>query len=337
MSTQKTFYGAAAILVAALLVITAFQFIGGAPEKDVYLLKLGHDQTSGHPYDLGAKKFAEALENATNGKIIIKIFPNSQLGDTPEQIEQLRMGSLDLSIAAFSHVSQFIPEFRLFGAPYLFESSEQFAHVFDGQVGKMLDEISLKRYGIRLLNTFTSGNRILFNRKHPVLKPDDLSDLKIRVMLGEADAKTWKALGAIPAPMPYSELYSALQAGVIDGAENETVSIMRNRFYETCSYFSITDHLVLPMGVFISDKTLQELPEEYHSLIFEEAKNAAIWEREYIAQMNADALDEMVSKYGVKANQVDKASFMERGKLVQDTLAKEFEVTDLLEKIRSAK
>ena len=336
MSKQKSLYGIAAVVV-ALIVIAAFRFMGGNAKSEVYLLKLGHDQTSGHPYDLGAKKLAEALETATNGKLKIKIFPNSQLGDTPEQIEQLRMGSLDLSIAAFSHASQFVPEFRLFGAPFLFESSEHFANVFDGEVGKILDEISLKRYGIRLLNTFTSGNRILFNRKHPVSNPDDLSDLKIRVMLGEADSKTWKAFGAIPAPMPYSELYSALQAGVIDGAENEAVSILRNRFYETCSYFSLTDHLVLPMGVFISDKTLQTLPEEYRRLIYEEAKKAARWEREYIAQRNADTLEEMVSKYGVTANPVDKALFMERGKPVQDELAQEFEVTDLLEKIRSAR
>lgn len=336
MGKQKILYVISAIIV-ALVVVAALQFTGGHEKSEVYLLKLGHDQTSGHPYDLGAKKLAEALETATNGQLKIKIFPNSQLGDTPEQIEQLRMGSLDLSIAAFSHASQFIPEFRLFGAPYLFESSEHFANVFDGEVGKILDEISLKRYNIRLLNTFSSGNRILFNRKHAVSNPDDLGDLKIRVMLGEADSKTWKAFGAIPAPMPYSELYSALQAGVIDGAENETVSILRNRFYEICSYFSLTDHLVLPMGIFISDKTLQTLPGEWHGLIYEEAKKAAIWEREYIAQRNADALEEMISKYGVTANPVDKTLFMERGKPVQDELAQEFGVVDLLEEIRSMK
>ena len=337
MSTKKSLYGILSIIVVAIVTTAIFKSTGNTPKEDIYLLKLAHDQTSDHPYDLGAKQFAEALESKTNGKIKIKIYPNSQLGDTPEQIEQLKMGSLDISIAAFSHVSQFVPEFRLFGAPYLFESREQFANVFDGEVGKLLDEISLKRYGIRLLSTFSSGDRILFNRKHPVLKSDDLSDLKIRVMLGEADSKTWKAFGAIPTPMPYSELYSALQAGVIDGAENEPVSILRNRFYETCSYFSITNHLVLPMGIFISDKTLQKLPEEYRSLIFEEAKNAAIWERDYIAKMNSDALEEMVSKYGVKENQVDKASFMEKGKPIQDELAQEFDVTDLLEKIRAAK
>jgi hypothetical protein len=102
--------------------------------------------------------------------------------DTPEQIEQLKIGTLDLSIAAYSHASQFIPELGIFRAPYLFESDEHFANVFDGEIGTILDKTSLKRYGIRLLTTFTSGNRILFNRKRSVFTPNDLSDLKIRVM-----------------------------------------------------------------------------------------------------------------------------------------------------------
>jgi len=323
------------VLTFTISTILLFSFDSVAEEQ--YVLRLAHDQTSGHPYDLGAKRFGEAVEARTNGAVTIKIYPASQLGDTPEQIEGLKMGTVDLSIAAFSHVSQFIPELGIFGAPYLFESDEHFANVFDGEVGQILDEISQKRYDIRLLTTYTSGNRVLFNRKRSVFTPNDLSDLKIRVMLGPADSLTWKTFGAIATPMPYSELYSAMQAGVVDGGENEAVSVLRNRFYEPCPYIATTYHLVLPMGVFMSNKTFQELPEEYRKIVLEEAQKSAIWERDYITMMNDEALDEMISKYGVKANLVDKVAFMEKGKPVQEVVAKELGLMDLLEKIRAAK
>jgi len=323
------------VLAFTISSILLFSLVSVAEEQ--YVLKLAHDQSSGHPYDLGAKRFGEAVEERTKGAVKIVIYPASQLGDTPEQIEGLKMGTLDLSIAAFSHVSQFIPELGIFGAPYLFENEEHFANVFDGEVGKIIDEFSLKRYDIRLLSTYTSGDRVLFNSRRSVFTPKDLSDLKIRVMLGPADALTWKAFGAIATPMPYSELYSAMQTGVVDGGENECVSVMLNKFYEPCPYIAITHHLVLPMGVFMSSKTFKELPEEYQKIVFEEAQKSAIWERDYINKMNEDALNEMISKYGVKANLVDKVAFIEKGKPVQEIVAKDLGLMDLLEKIRAVK
>jgi len=325
------------IFVLAFAILTVLLFSLGINAEEQSVLRLAHDQTSGHPYDLGAKRFGEAVEARTNGAVTIKIYPASQLGDTAEQIEGLKMGTLDLSIAAFSHVSQFVPELGIFGAPYLFESDKQFDNVFDGEVGQILDNISLKRYNIRLLTTYTSGNRVLFNSKRSVFTPNDLEGLKIRVMTGPADALTWKTFGAIATPMAYSELYSAMQAGVVDGGENECVSVLRNKFYEPCPYIATTYHLVLPMGVFISNKTFQELPEEYRKIVLEEAQKSAIWERDYITRMNNEALDEMISKYGVKANLVDKVAFMEKGKPVQEIVAKNLGVMDLLEKIRAAK
>jgi len=305
--------------------------------ESTYILKLAHDQTSGHPYDLGVKQFASAVEAATDGAVTIKIYPSAQLGDTAEQIEGLRMGVLDLSLAAFSHVSQFVSEFGLFGAPYLFEDEEHFANVFDGPVGKSLDAACREKYNIRLLCTFTSGYRLLFNRKRPVLSIDDLAGLKIRVMSGEADALTWKAYGAIPAPMPYSECYSALQAGVIDGAENEPVSILANKFYEPCPYFAVTDHLVLPMGLFMSEQTLKKLPSEYQQVIIEEAQKAAIWERDYITDQNQKAIEQMVADYGVEVTYPDKDELREKSIAVQELVSDKMDLSELLEQVKAAK
>ena len=194
--------------ISLALVLSALAAGGAAAQQT---LKLGHSQPAGHPYDLGFKRFADTVAKDTDGRIKIEVYPSSQLGEAVERIEGLRIGALDLTEGAFSHASQFCPELGLFGAPFLFSSQAQFAAVMDGEVGEELDRICNDRFGIRLLATFTSGNRLLFNSKRPIETAADLEGLKVRVMGGEADAMTWQVFGAIPAPMPYSEVYSALQ------------------------------------------------------------------------------------------------------------------------------
>ncbi len=299
-------------------------------------LKLGTDQPDGHPYDLGVKHFAELVSQKTSGAITIEIYPGAQLGDSGEQIEGLQLGTLDMSLAAFSHASQFCKELGLFGAPFLFKDEAHFAAVFDGEVGTELDRACQERYGIRLLNTFTSGYRLMFNGKRPVNEVDDLQGLKIRVMGGEADAMTWKVFGAIPAPMPYSEVYSALQAGVIDGAENEFASILANRFYESAPYFANTKHLVLPMGLFISDRIYSDLTDAERQAFREAALEAAQWQRDLMKERNAAAIAEMQQKYGVTVSGVDAESLRKKGGDIQDQVATQLGLEDLLAKVRAA-
>ncbi len=326
-----------------ILTLVAFVLIpvfsGGSKESSAsakqVVLRLGHDQSDGHPYDLGVKQFAEGVAKGSNGAIQIKIYPAAQLGNSPEQIEGLRLGTLDIALSAFSHVTGFVKELDLFGAPFLFETEAHFGNVFDGEVGTILDKACKEKYDIRLLSTFTSGYRLLFNRKRPINTIEDLKGLKIRVMGGEANSLTWSVFGAIPAPMPYSEVYSALQAGVIDGAENEPVSVMLNKFYEAAPYLALTDHLVLPMGLFMSDKVLQRLPKEYQDLIFSEARKAAVWERTYITKKNASAIEEMQQKYKVIVTKPDKQVLLEKGRTIQDTMAKKLGLEALLAKVRA--
>ncbi len=309
---------------------------GCAGEAGVHELRLGHDQTVDHPYHLAAERFAERIGEATDGAVRISVFPAAQLGDSPEQIEGLRLGTLDFALAAFSHVSQFCPEFGLFGAPFLFEDDAHFAAVFDGEVGRVLDAACRERYGVRLLGTLTSGYRVLFNGKGPVTSASDLEGLKIRVMGGEADALTWQAFGALPVPMPYSEVYSALQAGVIDGAENEPVSILANRFYEAAPYFAPTNHLVLPMGLFVGQRTLDRIPREHLPVLQREARAVAAWQRELMRDENARALAEMRERFGVELSSIAPGSLREGGAAIQDRVAENLGVTGLLERVRAA-
>jgi TRAP-type transport system periplasmic protein len=318
------------VAIGAILLFTAC-----GRDANTFRLKLGHDQTDGHPYDLAAERFAQGVSEATNGAVTIAVFPAAQLGDSPEQIEGLYLGTLDLALAAFSHASQFCPEFGLFGAPFLFRDEAHFAAVFDGAVGAVIADSCSKRYSIRLLSTLTSGYRVLFNGKRPVQTAADLRGLKIRVMAGEADALTWRAFGAIPVPMPYSEVYSALQAGVIDGAENEPVSVQANKFYEAARYFAPTNHLVLPMGLFISEKTLARLPEQYREVLRAQARAAAQWQRSLMAQQNAAALTEMQAR-GAQLSTLQSSELREKSIGIQDEVARKLGQTDLLAKVRAA-
>ena len=318
------------------IIASAVLMIACTPPRAEFELTLGHDQADGHPYDLGVKRFADRVKQATGGAVNIKIFPSGQLGDSPEQFEGLRLGTQDLALAAFSHASQFCTAFGLFGAPFLFEDEAHFAAVFDGEVGGILDSSCREQYRVSLVSTFSSGYRLLLNSRRPVRSAADLAGLKIRVMAGEADARTWQIFGAIPAPMPYSEVYSALQAGVIDGAENEPVSILSNRFYEAAPHFALTNHLVLPMGLFMSERTLKRLPEPYRKRVRQEARDAAIWQRDFIVRRNAEALAEMQERYGVRVSELNSAELRGTGAAIQDYVAGKLVLQDLLAKVRAA-
>lgn len=301
------------------------------------ILRLGHNTPSGHPYDLAAHKFADGVEMATNGQVRIKIYPSSQLGDTGDQLEGLLLGTLDFSIAATSFASEFIPELGLFSTPFLFDGVEHFGNVFDGKVGKMLDSLALLRYKISFIGALSSGDRAFFNSERAIENVDDLKGLKVRVMSGRADALTWEAFGAIPTPMPYSEVYSALQAGVIDGAENDPASILNNRFYETCPYLSLTNHLVLPMGIFASQRMLRRLSEEQREAVLHQAHLSGVWQRHFMEHQNSNAIATMRKDFGVKVSHPDRKEFLEKVRTLQDEVAKELNAQDILKQIRKEK
>jgi tripartite ATP-independent transporter DctP family solute receptor len=320
-------------LTGALLLST---LAGGSAFAQERTLRLATDQPKGHPYDMGAEEFARLVSEKTNGEIAVEIYPAAQLGDSAEQVEGLHIGALDMTLSSFSHASQFCADLSIFGAPFLFETEEHFAAVFDGEIGDELAQSCAETYSIRLLNTFTSGYRLLFNGARPIESIGDLDGLKIRVQSGRADALTWKVFGAIPAPIPYSEVYSALQAGVIDGAENEPASILANRFYEAAPYLTNTKHLVVPMGLFISDRVFSDLSTENQTALQEAADEAATYERNLIVELNAAAIEEMTTNFGVTVTEVDVDAMRDKGQEVQALVAQELGQQDMLEKIRAA-
>jgi len=305
-------------------------------EAGPVVLRFAHNQPTGHPYDEAARRFAAGVEAATGGTVLVKIYPSSQLGDTVEQLEGLLLGTVDFSIAATAFASEFVPEFGLFSAPFLFEDVAHFGAVFDGETGAMLDALAKDRAGIRLVGMLSTGDRIFFNSRRAVEDISDLNGLIVRVMPGKADAMTWASFGAIPTPMAYSELYSALQAGVIDGAENDPASILSNRFFEACPYLSVTNHLVLPLGIFSGELTRRRVSEAAWRIILEEARKTSAWQRAYMDQRNREALRTMQTDFGVTVSYPERVAFTEKAQALQDQIADELGAGNLLEHIRRA-
>ena len=168
--------------------------------------------------------------------------PNSILGDEDDLVEGMLLGTIDMAVAATAKLSSFVPEADLFSLPFLFRDYDHWAKVLDGPQGARMKEIIESKSDLILLGYWGCGTRMLFNSQKPVVTPDDLRGLKIRTMPGPVDIQTWEDLGAIPTPVAWPELYSALKQGVVDGAENDPANIIQQKFYEPCPYISLTDH-----------------------------------------------------------------------------------------------
>ena len=306
------------------------------PPRAEFELTLGHDQADGHPYDLGVKRFAERVKQATGGAVNIKVFPSGQLGDSPEQFEGLRLGTQDLALAAFSHASQFCTAFGLFGAPFLFEDEAHFAAAFDGEVGGILDsscrETGQSQPGLDVYFWVPSAPQLqTAGQKRGRPGGSEVPRHGRRGGCPDvADLRRNSFADAGP------QVYSALQAGGIDGAENEPVSILSNRFDEAAPHFALTNHLVLPMGLFMSERTLKRLPEPYRRRVWQEARDAAIWQRDFIISRNAQALAEMQQKFGVRVSDLDSRELRGSGAAIQDYMAQKLGLQELLAKVRAA-
>jgi tripartite ATP-independent transporter DctP family solute receptor len=304
-----------------------------APE---FSLRAAHDGAPGNQYDLLLHRFADLVKERTNGRVEIKIFPNAQLGNELELAQGLRLGSIDFSTSSVGNIPPLIPKAGLLGLPYLIQSKvhRELLAATDGKFyttfAKMVEDTNV---GIKLLGLATAGVRNLFNSVRPVRNPDDLKGLKIRVMTSDIQVKSWKAFGAVPTPLPYSEVYTALVSGVVDGAEGAAHHYFQQKFNEGAKYFSLTEHMVA-MGLFMmSQKTFDKLPPDVQDVIIKAGSEASVYERQVDDEMNTKFLAQMQEK-GSTLVKVDKSGFIKRALPLHDEIAKGLGADDLLAIVR---
>ena len=304
------------IMMAGLLVASC---TSANNKQDVIVLKLGHVLPEDHPVHLGMVHMQKALAKKSAGKLKLEIFPNAQLGGERELIEQVQIGSLAITKTSTAVMENFVEEFGVYAMPYLFEDAIHYWKVLDdpkigGALLKMCEQAKLVG-----LNYYDAGSRSFYTTKKLVKTPADLQGLKIRVMKNNISMKTVEALGGSPTPISYGELFTALQQGVVDGAENNPPSFYTSKHYEVSKYYTLDHHSRIPDILVMSKVVYDKLSPELQQIVLKAANESSEYQRKLWKQTSAELLDKMKLS-GVQIENVDINLFKAKVKPLYDSV-----------------
>jgi tripartite ATP-independent transporter DctP family solute receptor len=263
-----------------------------APKEPAKIIKISNGVNEQHPAFLGGKEFERIVEEKTGGRYDVQVYANAQLGDDVKATQDVRMGNLEIVVTSASPITGLAPAFMVFDLPFIVPSEKAADAIFDGPVGKKIAS-SLDGKGLRLLAYYENGFRQLTNSKRAVKTPADLKGLKIRTMENPIHLAAFKALGANPTPMPFSEVFTAMQQHTIDGQENPIPTIYLQKFFEVQNHVSLTGHVYGPHIMLISDKLWNELSAEDKKIFEEAAYESALLNRETNRKMAKDYVAEL--------------------------------------------
>ncbi|MGQ7869202.1 TRAP transporter substrate-binding protein [Sunxiuqinia sp. sy24] len=294
-------------LLMFVVLMSSFSCIGPSDKKE---LKLAHGLPVDHPVHQAMEFMAQRTAELSEGKLIIEVYPAEQLGSEQQCVELLQIGSLAITKVSAAVMESFTDAYKVFGLPYIFKSKEHSFKIMDGPIGKDL-LLSTKDKWIRGLTYYDAGSRSFYTKSKPINHPDDLAGMKIRVMRSITAVEMTKALGGSPTPISWGELYTALQSGVVDGAENNPPSLYTSRHYEVCKFYSLDEHTIIPDVLVFSQIIWDKLSPQEQEWIQQAADESAVLQRKLWAESEKKSLEE-VQKAGVKVNYPDKAPFIEK-------------------------
>ena len=317
-------------LTLASVILLTFSSCSQSSGKSV--IKLAHGLDTSHAVHKAMVYMNEVLQEKSNGAMRIEIYANQQLGSERECLELLQIGSLDMTKVSTGVMENFAPKMRIFGLPYLFKDRQHQFNVLDGAVGKELLEDG-KKYWLKGLGYYDAGSRSFYTKEKPVNVPQDIEGLKIRVMESVTAINMVKSLGGSPTPISWGELYTSLQQGVVDGAENNPPSFYLSRHYEVCKYYALDEHTALPDVLLISTHTWEKLSEQQKYWLEEAVSLSIVHQRKLWAESEALALAEVV-KAGVEVSRPDKAPFVEKVNVLYQEAVKDPSLKKLIENIQ---
>ena len=296
--------------------------LGGCQlDTGVKVIKMGHAQVVSHPVHQAMIFLGERLEEKSGGKIKVKVYPNQQLGTERELLELLQIGSLGMTKVSAASLEAFSPEISVLGLPYLFRDDAHTSQVLQGEIGKEL-LLSTEKYWLRGLCFYDAGKRSFYSKTKPIETPADLTGLKVRVQESKMAINMIRGMGGSPTPVSYGELYTALQQGIVDAAENNPPSFYNSRHYEVCKYYSIDEHTAIPDVVLVSTKVWSELSPEEQKWLQEAANESAVYQEGLWKEAVEEALRE-VQKAGVKISYPSKEPFFDKVSGVYEQVFKE--------------
>lgn len=327
-------------MVIAMAMLLAACGGGTSPKSDVestktesIKLKIGHASPEDSAFQVGLEAFKKQIEEKSNGTITVEIFPNGQLGSLRELVESVQMGNIDATVAASSYISNFCPEIAAFDLPFLLKDYDHVDKVLDGEAGKYLAD-QLPPKNLILLGWWELGFRnITTNKDHKINSVDDLKGLRIRVMANPIYQEMFQSLGCDPVPLDWSETFTALQQGTVDGQENSIASIYEGKIYEVNKYVAVTQHTYTPAGFIMSSKTWNKLSQEQQQIIIEAAANATKLQRQE-SRKREDEYIKVLKNNGMEFTYPDLTKFKEASEKVYE---KHPELAQIVERVKAAR
>lgn len=297
---MRTKLGVVAIILAVALV-SGWRLEAMAQATKVVKIRFGNSQGSGETTVDTMAEFKKEVEAKSGGQIQVELYPSGQLGKIEEVVEMLRSGAVQMHINSPQYLAKWYPEIQVTSLPYLFDSPEAADRTLDGPFGTDLRTKILEKTDFVIMAYEEYGLKHVFNRKRPIRTIDDLKGLKLRVIASPVTLKSFQSLGASPVGMAFSEIYSAMQTGVIDGGELPFTSIFGAKLYEVTKYISTTGHFFELALVVGSKSWLNGLTSEQRKIVMEAAQNMAATARRTSRASQATVRAFMASK-GVEIN-----------------------------------
>lgn len=313
---------------------TALIWAGCAQDSGSQVLRLAHGLDIEHPVHQAMEHMAHELESLSNGELRMRIYPSEQLGSERECLELLQIGSLAMTKVSAAVMEGFAPGFGVLGTPYLFDDRNHAYRVLDGEVGRRL-LVSAEPFLLRGLTFYDAGSRSFYTRDRPVHSPADLQGLSIRTQESAAAMAMVRALGGAATPIAWGELYTALQQGVVDGAENNPPSFHLSRHYEVAKFYTLDEHTSVPDLLVISFPVWQRLSPDERRWLQQAADRSAVLQRELWRQAEETALD-AVRAAGVQIIRPPKGPFQDAVAELNRRRREDPEVARLIDDIRAS-
>lgn len=282
-------------------VIVAWTVTSGtawAADINKHKFKFAFQNTKEHPQGQGAVKFAELVKEKSNGKMTVQLFPSGMLGGDLQTVSALQGGTIDFTVLNAGLLVGLVPAFGIFDFPFMFNNEAEADTIVDGDFGKMMFA-KLPEKGLVGLGYWELGFRNMTNNVRPITKLEDFSGIKLRVLQSPVFIDTFNELGCNTVPLPYPELYTALEQHVVDGQENPVTNVQFASFYEVQKYFSFTKHIYSPQSTLISKRTWDKLTADEKQIIVDAEKEAKLYQRQVNRAQMAKSLEFIKTKMAV--------------------------------------
>ena len=323
-----------------VLLAAAALFGAGPAAAEKVVLRMGTNDHFSDPPKTGGQVAFQWLQKTvaerTNGEVEIKIYPGAQLGAEKDTVKMLKTGGIDITPDSPGNLAALVPEIGLFSASYLFANFEHYEKaVSDERFFKRLQQIVRERnLGYQLVGIGATGSRNVYNRVRPVSKPGELKGMKMRVMASPIEFKVWSTLGMLPTTIASTEIYSALQSGVVDASESSVPYIVGNKYYEVAPYITMTNHQISGHIYLIGDKALAKVPEKHRAALLQALYETGPRQIRATAEISERMLKDLRAKPKVQVSTVDPSAYITQLRPIQDEVARNLGVEDLLKIIR---